>query len=129
MDELTPEELAAIRRDVPMFGDNISIDVVTGKRLNPPGVETEPATLDEKRRGDERGDYFVDGIADDPIALYRLSDRVHQMSRVRDWTDVFQGLPPEDQRMAIYNWNYENDRASVTVARAREIAQEWGYEF
>jgi len=50
------------------------------------------------------------------------------MSRVRDWTDTFQGLPLEDQRMAIYNWQFENDRASVTVARAREIAEQWGYE-
>jgi len=128
MDELTPEELAAIRKAVPMFGDNISIDVMTGKRLNPPGVEAEPATQDEIRRSDERGSYFVDGLPEKPIALYRLSDRVHEMYRGTDWTDLFQGLPVEDQRMAIYNWQFENDRASVTVARAREIAQEWGYQ-
>lgn len=125
---LTPEEIDEIRKVLPMFGDNRATDVLTGEPLYPVGEEIQPATPDEIRRGDERGDYFVDGLPEKPIALYRLSDRVHKMSRVRDWTDTFQGLPVEDQRMAIYNWQFENDRATVTVARAREIAEQWGYE-
>ena len=125
---LTPEEIAEIQKLIPMFGDLITTYVDTGEPVYPVGEEIPALSQDEIRRSDERGFYFVDGLPEKPIALYRLSDRVHKMSRIRDWTDSFQGLPGEDQRMAIYNWQFENDRASVTVARAREIAEEWGYK-
>jgi hypothetical protein len=128
MARLTPEEIDNIRKLLPMFGDNIATDVITGEPLYPPGEEIPALSPDEIRRSDERGSYFVDGLPEKPIALYRLSDRVHEMYRGTDWTDLFQGLSVEDQRMAIYNWQFENDRASVTVARAREIAEQWGYE-
>ena len=54
MDDLTPEELTAIRKEVPLCGDNISIAVMTGKGLNPPGIEIEPATPGDVGRGEER---------------------------------------------------------------------------